>query len=112
MDETDRDIVEALLTREQTAHELSKTLFKTEDQSELRKHYSFLRYRLGRLAEDGLVRRRDARKALYYVPLEDLTYGKARIVIDNGRQSIEFDIGKVIVTEKDGEVTRVLLLQK
>ena len=112
MDESDRDIIDALLTREQTVHELSKTLFKTDDAWELRKHYSFLRYRLGRLAEDGLVRRRGGRKAVYYVPLEDLMYGKARLLVDNGSNVIELELGKVLVTEKDGEIQTVLLLQK
>ena len=111
MDETDRDIIEALLDREQSAHELAKAMFKTTDRHELRKRYTFLKYRLGRLAEDGLVRRRDYKPAKYYVPLEDLTYGKAKIVVNNGSQVIELQLGKVLVVEKEGEVTRVLLLQ-
>lgn len=111
MDETDRDIIEALLEKEHTAHELAKILFKTEDQRELRKHYTFLKYRLGRLAEDGLVRRRNYKPASYFVPLEDLLIGRARIVVDNGSETIELQIGKVIVVEHEGEVSRVLLLQ-
>lgn len=123
MDETDRDIIESLLDREQSIHELAKTLFKTTDRQVLRKRYTFLRYRIGRLAEDGLIRKRkdtgrttrrgeSVGRAVYYVPLEDMIYGKARLLVDNGTANIiELELGKVLVTEKDGE-QRVLLLQR
>lgn len=110
MDAVDRDIILSLLEAEKSVHQLSKAIFKTEDQHELRKHNSFMRYRLGRLAQDGLVRRRDGRHAVYYVPREDMLYGTARLMIDNGESSIELKMGKVLVTEKDGD-KRILLLE-
>lgn len=120
MDETDRDIILALLDREQTAHQLAKTLYKTTDVWELRRHYSFLRYRLGRLAEDGLVRKRVRKRrapvvgerqgSTYYVPLEDMASGKAKLVIENGTGTTTLDVGQVLVTEtKDGD-RRILIL--
>ena len=61
MDPLDRDILLALLTREQTVHQLSKTLYRTTDQTALRGHNSTLTYRLGKLAQEGLVRKKEGR---------------------------------------------------
>lgn len=108
MDEKDRDIILSLLDGDKTIHQLSRTLFKTEDQWELRKHNSFLRYRLGRLEQDGLVRRQGKS---FHVPREDMTIGKARLIIDNGRERIELEMGKILVTEKKDGDRQILLLE-
>ena len=110
MDPLDRVIIEALLDRDQTVHELSKTIYKTSDQTALRGHNSTLRYRLRSLAEDGLVRKREGRHGRYFVPLDDIVYGHAKVVVQRGRESLEIDLGKVLVTQRDG-VNQVLTLK-
>jgi len=96
MDSVDRDLVLALLAKEQTIHQLSKRLGKRD---------SFLRYRLGRLAEDGLVRKRNhGEKGTYFVPLDSITYGKARLVVTVSEKGapIAVELGPVLVTDHDG----------
>lgn len=113
MDSTDRDVVEALLERDLTVHELAKTMFKTTDRHELKKHSSFLRYRLGSLAQDGLVQRRETpdRRTVYHVPLESMSYGRGKIVIQDKRGAITLDLGKVLVTQVNG-TQQILVLRK
>jgi hypothetical protein len=112
MDRADIDIIIALLDRESTIHELAKTMYKTTDQYVLKKHSTFLRYRLGQLATQGLVRRTDRGDgvALFRVPIEDMALGKARLVIQNGTGQITLDVGKVLVTQKDGD-RQILVLK-
>lgn len=102
MDSVDRDIVLALLTREQTIHELSKVMLKTSDQHALRAYNSFLRYRLSRLAEDGIVRRRQAVRGVYYVPVEDMILGRATLTVQRKKERLVVEIGDVLVTQRDG----------
>jgi len=112
MDRTDVDILVALLDHESTVHELSKALYKTTDQHALRKHNSFLRYRLGQLATEGLVLRyeRPGGKSVYRVPVEEMALGKARLVIQNGAGEVSLNVGKVLVTQKDGN-RQILVLK-
>lgn len=94
MDQFDSRIIQALLTRPATIHELSKVLSKRD---------SAIRYRLGRLAEEGLVRKRsNGEKGIYYVPLDEITYGKARIVVATRGGPVTADLGPVLVTDRDG----------
>lgn len=109
MDDLDRRIIEALLERERTIHQLSKLLYKTEDQYALRGHNSTLRYRLGRLAEDGLVRKRDGRHGAYHVPLDKITYGKAKLTVRGRGGSLEVELGDVLYTEANGRRQIVFL---
>jgi len=112
MDRTDIDIIVALLDHDSTVHELSKTLYKTTDQHALGKHNSFLRYRLGQLASEGLVRRYDdgSGRSIYRVPVEDMILGRARLVIDSGKGQTSLNLGQVLVTEKDGN-RQILVLK-
>jgi hypothetical protein len=109
MDPFDAKIIGALLAAEQTVHQLSKRLYRTEDQRALRGHNSTLRYRLGRLAEDGLVRRRPGRHGTYYVPLGDLIYGTARVVVRSNGSEMSLDLGRVLVTETSGKRQLIVL---
>jgi len=55
------------------------------------------------LAEEGLVRKRsNGEKGVYYVPLDEITYGKARIVVATKGGPITHDLGPVLVTDHDG----------
>jgi predicted transcriptional regulator len=94
MDALDSRIIQALLTREATIHELSKVLSKRD---------SALRYRIGQLATEGLVRRKgDGKRSVYFVPLDSITYGKAKLVVATKGGTITLDLGPVLVTERDG----------
>jgi len=109
MDDMDRRIIEALLDRERTIHQLSKLLYKTEDQYALRGHNSTLRYRLGRLAEDGLVRKREGRHGPYYVPLDAITNGDAHLTVTGKGGTLEVELGQVLYTEVNGRRNLVFL---
>lgn len=109
MDPMDVRLIEALLDRDRTIHQLSKFLYKTEDQYELRGHNSTLRYRLGRLAEDGLVQRHAGRHGTYYVPLDRITRGKAKLTVRGRGGSLEVELGDVLYTEVDGRRNLVFL---
>lgn len=110
MDPLDKTIIESLLEKERTIHQLSKLLYKTTDQYALRGHNSTLRYRLGRLAEDGLVRKRAGRHGTYYVPLDTITYGKAKLTIRGRGGSLDVEMGNVLYTETNGN-RQVVFLQ-
>jgi DNA-binding transcriptional ArsR family regulator len=95
MDALDSRIIQALLTREATIHDLSKVLSKRD---------SALRYRIGQLAAEGLVRKRgDGKRSVYFVPLKSITYGKAKLIVTTkGGGTVTLDLGSVFVTERDG----------
>jgi len=110
MDRKDAEIIDALLNRESTVHELSKALFKTRDQHALRRHNSFLRYRLGKLVDDGLVRcrRQPDGRSTFSVPLEHIAYGPATVVVHHNGSPMAFDLGRALVTDTNGK-RRVLI---
>ena len=109
MDPLDLRIVEALLDRERTIHQLSKEFYQTNDQHDLRGHNSTLRYHVRKLAEDGLVRKREGRHGPYYVPLDELTHGHAVLVVRGGGGRVELDMGKVLYVERNGQRRLVFL---
>jgi DNA-binding transcriptional ArsR family regulator len=111
MDRKDTEIIDALLTREGTVHEVSKAVYKTRDQNALRRHNSFVRYRLRKLVEDGLVRRRPRKdgKSVYFVPLGDITYGEATVVVRQNGASLAVDLGRALITDKKGGERRILI---
>lgn len=102
MDLLDRQIVLALLDREQSIHQLSKTLYKTTDQWALRRYNSTLRYRLEALSEEGVVRKRDGWHGPYYVPLGDLGVGEGTLrIVDRGGTETVAPMGRVLVSYKE-----------
>ena len=107
MDTVDVKIVTALLDKERSPHELAKVLYPGSDDWELRKKASFLRYRLGRLAKDGLVRQTGR---AYRVPLEEMIMGSAKLLVKNGSESFSLDFGKVLVTQDKTGDRQILVL--
>jgi hypothetical protein len=109
MEPVDREILLALLDREQTVHQLSKTIYKTADQYALRGHNSTLTYRLGKLAQEGLVRKREGRSGPYYVPLDNITYGRATVVVKGKGGTLNVEMGRVLYTDSNGHRNLIFL---
>jgi len=109
MDALDRQILLALLERERTVHDLSKTIYRTSDQRALRGHNSTLTYRLGRLAQEGLVRKREGRHGQYFVPLAEITRGRATLVVNGRGGNLKLDMGDVLYTAVNGHRNLVFL---
>ncbi len=55
MDDVDREIIRQLIEGPLTTTELAKKMFDLKDVHDLRKETSFLRYRLGKLVDEGIL---------------------------------------------------------
>jgi len=55
LDEVDREIIKQLIEGPLTTTELAKRMFDLKDVHDLRKETSFLRYRLGKLVDEGII---------------------------------------------------------
>jgi hypothetical protein len=55
LDEVDREVIRQLIEGPLTTTELAKRMFDLKDVHDLRKETSFLRYRLGKLVDEGII---------------------------------------------------------
>jgi hypothetical protein len=55
LDEVDREIIRQLIEGPLTTTELARKMFDLKDVHDLRKETSFLRYRLGKLVDEGIL---------------------------------------------------------
>lgn len=55
MDEIDREVIRQLIEGPLTTTELARKMFDLKDVHDLRKETSFLRYRLGKLIDEGIL---------------------------------------------------------
>ncbi|MHA1667578.1 MAG: hypothetical protein ACTSUR_02875 [Candidatus Heimdallarchaeaceae archaeon] len=86
--------------KECTTTQIAKELFSPKDDYELRKKDVFIRKRLNKWVEVGLIEKVENNgKSFYKIPLENIIFGKASIVVENEEKRVDIDIGNAMVVK-------------
>jgi len=103
VDEIDKMLFQELKKNEATTTDIAKKIFKPKNNYELKKSDNFIRIRMKKWEELGVIKGKTNGKTIYSIFKDKVFIGDASVVINEKNQDAVLPVGQAILIKTDNE---------